>query len=47
MFQFFAKDTHYRNAFEIARRSYEDGSGGRVDWEDRMFDRMHHHATPF
>lgn len=44
-FTYYAKDTHYRNAFEI--HPGMGGGGGRVEWEDRMFDRMHHDATPF
>ena len=48
-FQFFAKDTHYRHAFEVMQKrgQHMPSSGGRVDWEDRMFNRRHHNATPF
>ena len=45
-FQFFVKDTHYRNVFEV-QKAGAGGIGGRNEWEDRMFDSMHHGATNF
>lgn len=41
------KDTHYRNQFETHKSSGSLSSSSRISWEDRMFDRKHHNATPF
>lgn len=45
--QFFVKDTHYRNQFETKKSSGSLSETSRINWEDRMFDKKHHHATPF
>ena len=45
--QFFVKDTHYRNQFETRKSSGSLSSSARTQWEDRMFDRRHHSASPF
>ena len=45
--QFFVKDTHYRNQFETKKSSGSLSETSRTSWEDRMFDGLHHSATPF
>jgi hypothetical protein len=46
LFPFFIKDTHYRNMFEVQKIA-KGGGGGRVQWEDRMFDSLYHNATNY
>lgn len=46
-FTFYVKDTHYRSQFETAKSSGSLSSSSRTNWEDRMFDKMHHNATHF
>jgi len=42
-FQYFVKDTHYRNLFEV----YKQKDGSRVVWENRIFDRIYNNATHY
>lgn len=43
---FFLKDTHYRNLFETGTSGGTPQTAVRTQWEDRMFDRGYHDATP-
>lgn len=45
--EFFLKDTHYRNQFETGKSSGSLSRTSRVQWEDRMFDKMYSKAKDF
>eukprot|EP00760_Papus_ankaliazontas_P038914 PhM_4_TR9412/c0_g1_i1/m.79084 len=43
------KDTHYRNQFETkcSNGSYDSTHAQRIQWENRLFNRIYHDAAPF
>ena len=42
--KFFVKDTHYRNQFETRSSGGCLSEPTRVGWEDRLFNKIYHHA---
>ncbi len=41
---FLSSDTHYRNQFETGTSGGTLNHSSRVQWEDRLFNEMYHHA---